>query len=153
MKKILSVLLATAALSVAAQMPSQANEMKKNYVGGGATFFSGLTGFGVISRIGVADNISVRPSISILGSSNNITVYAYSVTATYDFNMPSGLTPYAGVGILGVGASNGTNSVTSPSTFIIEGGADYDISDSFTLNGNYKFNNGGALSLGAGYKF
>ena len=72
----------TSLVSVAIQLPSKADEAKKNYVGVGATFIGDTTGFGLVSKIRVADNISVRPFVSILGSSGDTSLYLAGVSAT-----------------------------------------------------------------------
>jgi opacity protein-like surface antigen len=154
MKKLLSILFATVVVGVVSQTPSQARDMKKNYVGGGATFVGNTTGFGITSKIGVADNISVRPFVSILGSSNNVTAYLGGVSATYDFNIPnSDFSPYAGVGYGVLGITNGIDTVSDGSVYA-EAGADYNVANSVVVNGNYRLIRGdGAFSIGAGYRF
>ncbi|WP_309745473.1 MULTISPECIES: outer membrane beta-barrel protein [unclassified Chamaesiphon] len=158
MKKFLSVLVTTALVSVATQLPSQADEAKKNYVGVGATFIGDTTGLGVVSKIGVAENISVRPFVSILGSSGDTSLYIAGVSATYDFNLSNAdLTPYAGLGYSSIGVTDGNATANLVSSFYAEVGADYNVSDSFTINGTYRYffagNDGGSLGLGVGYRF
>ena len=82
MKKFLSVLVSATLIAIAIQLPSQADETKKNYVGVGITSISSITGFGLVSKIRVADNISVRPFVSILGSSGDTSLYLAGVSAT-----------------------------------------------------------------------
>jgi hypothetical protein len=158
MKKFLSVLVATALVGAATQLPSQADEVKKNYVGVGLTSISSITGFGLTSKFGVAENISVRPFVSILASSGNTSLYLAGASATYDFSLSSGseLTPYAGIGYGVVGITNGTQNANLGSSIYAELGADYNVAESISINGNYKnfFSGGGsALGLGASYRF
>ena len=143
------IVLYTAALAaIAVHLPSQAEEIKKDYV------ISNTSGFGIISKVGIAKNISIRPFLNILGSSDNITAYLYGLSATYDFSiLASALNPYAGVGYSGFSIMNSSQSNT-PSNMYAEAGADYRVTDGVALNANYRmFANGGAFSLAASCRF
>jgi outer membrane protein W len=157
MKKLLSVLIATALVSISTQLPSQAGEDKKIYVGAGATFLGDTTGFGIVSKVGISDNISIRPFISFLGSSGDTSTYLLGASATYDFGVPgSNLLPYGGIGYAAFSVSDGTTAVNSEPSLYGEAGADFNVADSFTINGNYRYYTGsrdGSFSLGAAYKF
>jgi outer membrane protein W len=158
MKKFLSVLVVTAVVGVATQLPGQADEAKKNYVGLGITSISGSTGFGLVSKINIADNISARPFLSVLGSYGDTSLYLAGASVTYDFSLSNAeLTPYAGLGYGFVGITNGVQSANLGSSTYGELGADYNVAESITINGNYKyfFSSGGgnALGLGASYRF
>jgi outer membrane protein W len=157
MKKFLSVLVSTAIVGVAIQLPSQADETKKNYVGVGLTSISNITGFGLVSKFEVANSISVRPFVSILASSGDTSVYLAGASVTYDFSLStSNLTPYGGIGYGFAGITNGLDNATLGSSIYAEIGADYNVAESISINGNYKnfFSGGGsALGLGASYRF
>ena len=148
MKKFLIVLYTAALAAIAVHLPSQAEEIKKDYV------ISNTSGFGIISKVGIAKNISIRPFLNILGSSDNITAYLYGLSATYDFSiLASALNPYAGVGYSGFSIMNSSQSNT-PSNMYAEAGADYRVTDGVALNANYRmFANGGAFSLAASCRF
>jgi outer membrane protein W len=76
------------------------------------------------------------------------------VSGTYDFKLPqSEITPYAGIGVAGASLSGNGFTYSGGSGVYIEAGADYNISDSFVANANYKFNSLGYFSIGAGYRF
>jgi hypothetical protein len=130
---------------------------KKNYVGPQVNFFNGATGFGATSKFGVADNISVRPFVSF-ASQGGVSATFYGAAATYDFNLdqpgqpPTGFTPYAGIGYLGVSASAGGFSGSASSVYF-ELGSDYEVSENIALNANYRFKDGGFFSIGGGWKF
>jgi Outer membrane protein beta-barrel domain len=158
MKKFLSVFVVSALMSVATQLPSQAGEVKKSYVGVGVTSISNVTGFGIVSRIGVSDNISIRPFISILGSSGDTSLYLAGASATYDFSLSnSDFTPYAGLGYGVVGITNGIANANLASSIYGELGADYNAAESVSINGTYKYffsgGGGNSLGLGVGYRF
>jgi hypothetical protein len=157
MKKFLSVFVATTLVSIATQLPSQAGETKKNYVGVGLTSISGITGFGLTSKFGIADSLSVRPFISILASSGNTSLYLGGASVTYDFSLSNAdLTPYGGLGYGSVGITNGVDNASLGSSIYAELGADYNVAESISINGNYKYffsGSSNALALGAGYRF
>jgi outer membrane protein W len=157
MKKLLSVLIATALVSIATQLPSQAGEDKKIYVGAGASFLGDTTAFGLVSKVEISDNISIRPFISFLGSSGDTSAYLLGASATYDFGVPgSSLLPYGGIGYAAFTATDGTTTVNLASSLYGEAGADFNVADNFTINGNYRYytgSNDGSFSLGAVYKF
>lgn len=129
---------------------------KTTYVGPSIGFGSGVTVFGVNGKFKVADSISVRPFVQF-GSVSSVSITYYGASATYDFSFPqSEFQPYAGVGFLGATASAsfaGTSVSASTSGLYFEVGTDYNISDTIALNANYKFRDGGYLSLGGGYRF
>jgi opacity protein-like surface antigen len=130
-----------------------AAEEKKNYVGATLGLPGGGTLIGVNGKFGVADSISARPFAQFL-SSGGATLSVYGVSGTYDFKIPqSDLTPYAGIGVAGASVSGLGYTYSGGSGVYIEAGADYNFSDSFVANANYKFNSLGYLSLGAGYRF
>jgi outer membrane protein W len=158
MKKVLSTLVATVLIIGAAQLPSKAEEDKKYSVGLSATFLGDTTGIGVNSRFSLSDNISIRPFISFLGSSGSTTLYLAGASATYDFKqLTPSLTPYGGIGYGFLGVSDGTNTANLSSSIYGEAGVDYSLANNFLINGNYKYffagDDGGALSVSAGYRF
>jgi outer membrane protein W len=158
MKNILSVLATTALVSIALQLPSQAGEQKKSYVGLGATFIGDTTGLGLVSKFGVADNISIRPFVSILGSSGNTSLYLAGISATYDFNLSNAdLVPYAGLGYSSIGVTDGNSTENLVSSVFAEVGVDYNVADSIAVNGSYRYffagDDGGSLSVGVSYRF
>jgi Opacity family porin protein len=143
--------LLTAAFALVSMNGAAAGD--KNYVGATIGLPGGGTLFGVNSKFGIADSISARPFVQFL-SSGGATLSIYGVSGTYDFKLPqSDLTPYAGVGVAGASISGGGATVNVGSGVYFEAGADYNFSDSFVANANYKFNSLGYLSIGAGYRF
>jgi opacity protein-like surface antigen len=143
--------LLTAAFALVSMNGAAAGD--KNYVGATIGLPGGGTLFGVNSKFGVADSISARPFAQFL-SSGGATLSVYGVSGTYDFKLPqSDLTPYAGVGVAGASISGGGATYNVGSGVYFEAGADYNFSDNFVANANYKFNSLGYLSIGAGYRF
>jgi Outer membrane protein beta-barrel domain len=146
---------------------------KKNYVGVTVGSFLNIPVYGISAKFGIADNISVRPFIqfgkvpqsllNLAQANNNVSIsgFIYGLSATYDFNIPSSdLAPYAGIGLANASGSyvnnnpntfQGGSSFTSP--VYVELGADYSLTNDVTINVNYKFQDLGFFSFGAGYKF
>lgn len=146
---------------------------KKNYVGITVGSILNIPAYGINAKFGIADNISVRPFIqfakvpdSILNLEGergavSISGFLYGLSATYDFNVPnSPLAPYAGIGLANAsgtyvnnnpGSRDGGSSFTSP--VYVELGADYKLTDEVVINANYKFQDLGFFSFGAGYRF
>jgi Outer membrane protein beta-barrel domain len=146
---------------------------KKNYVGVTVGSFLNIPVYGIGAKFGIADNISVRPFIqfgkvpqsllNLADANNNVSIsgFIYGLSATYDFNIPSSdLAPYAGIGLANASGSyvnnnpntfQGGSSFTSP--VYVELGADYSLTNDVTINVNYKFQDLGFFSFGAGYKF
>jgi hypothetical protein len=136
----------------AAPPPAPAS-VKPSYVGPSLSFGGGTTILGVDSRFPLSSIFSLRPSVRfpsggvVIGSS-----------VTYDF--PSlgaelGLEPFAGVGF-NVYTGDNNNSGTNFVGYVI-GGADYSLSNEFTLTGNVNipFQSGYStnVALGVAYKF
>ena len=157
MKNFLAVFVATVSICIATQLPSQAGEAKKSYVGVGVTSVSSITGFGIVSKIGIADNVSIRPFISVLASSGSTSLYLAGASVTYDFNQTNAdFNPYAGLGYGFVGITNGIENANLGSSAYGEIGADYNVAESVAVNGNYKYffaGGGNSLGLGVGYRF
>jgi hypothetical protein len=158
MKKILSLVSIAAVLAAAlpAAAQSRYGSAKKNYIGPAVTFTSGATGIGATSRFGVADNISIRPFATFY-SNYGVSVTAVGASATYDFNLDDGsganpFTPYGGIGFYGVSASASGFTGNSSGVYF-EVGADYDATESITLNVNHRFREGGYTSVGGGFRF
>jgi opacity protein-like surface antigen len=145
---------------------------KRNYVGFTVGSVLNIPAYGVNAKFEVINNVSVRPFVqyaklprfpaSIDGGTGNVDVsgFLYGLSATYDFNIPkSELAPYAGIGLAGASGTANTSDSTSPSAtastspIYIELGADYNFTESIVLNLNYKFQDFGLLSFGAGYRF
>jgi opacity protein-like surface antigen len=159
----------TAQIPVSAEV-TPAN--KRNYVGFTVGSLLNIPVYGVNAKFEVTNNISVRPFIqyaklprfvaNLDGGSGDIDVsgFLYGLSATYDFNIAkSELAPYAGIGLAGAsGTANIPNSTPSSTTvytspIYVELGADYNFTESIVLNLNYKFQDFGLLSFGAGYRF
>ncbi len=147
-------------LPLIAQAAPDSSSSKKNYVGPIIGFGNNITVYGVTSKFAVSDNISVRPFFQFgTGSSGPVTgsISLFGATATYDFGFPqSEFSPYAGIGYLSgsVTASvPGTTISGTGSGIYFEVGTDYNVSDSIVVNANYKFRDGGYLSIGGGYRF
>jgi hypothetical protein len=134
-----------------------AQDAKKNNIGPSIGFANGVTFFGVNSKFGVSDNVSVRPYVQF-GSVAGVSLTNYGATATYDFSIPkTDFAPYAGIGFGGLTGSAGGSS-GSTSGLIVELGSDYNASDSFVLNANYRIltngnGNGSIFNIGGGLKF
>jgi hypothetical protein len=148
MKKILSIVASAAVLSVAAQLPSQA-ESKESYIGPTIIFGGGSSIFGVNGKFGIAENISVRPVVAF-GSGAT----AFGASATYDFNLPGQSTtkfePFAGIGFVTATGAGGSGIVYA------QAGTDFGITDNIVLNADLKIplSGGGTLfGIGAGFKF
>jgi Outer membrane protein beta-barrel domain len=151
--------MATAAI-VMCSVSSVSAQEKTSYVGPSIGFGSGDAVYGVNAKFKVADDISVRPFIQFgnrSAGSVNATLTLYGASASYDFTLPqSEFKPYAGVGYIGATASvsvPGANFSGSSSGIYFEVGSDYNISDTIALNANYKFRDGGYLSVGGAYRF
>lgn len=147
MKKILSIVASAALLSVATQLPSQA-QSKDSYIGATILFGGGDSIFGVNGKFGIAESISVRPVIAF---ASGTTIFGGS--ATYDFNLPgqssTKFDPFIGIGFLT--ANGGGNGIAYAQV-----GTDVGVSENIVLNADLKIplNGGGTLvGLGAGFKF
>ncbi len=143
-----------------AQAAPDSSSSKKNYVGPTIGFGNNITVYGVTSKFAVSDNISVRPFFQFgSGSSGPVSanVTLFGTTATYDFSLPqSDFSPYAGIGYLSASATvsvPGASFSGTGSGIYFEVGSDYNVSDSIAINANYKFRDGGYLSIGGGYRF
>ncbi len=144
MKKILSIVASAAILSVATQLPSQA-ESKDSYIGPTILFGGGSSVFGVNGKFGIAENISLRPVVAF-GSGDTI----FGASATYDFNLlgqsSTKFEPFAGIGV----------AFGNSSTVYAQAGTDFGITDNIVLNADLKIplSGGGTLfGIGAGFKF
>ena len=136
-----------------APAPPSVLAFKPSYVGPSLSFGGGTTIFGVDSRFPISSIFSLRPSIRFPSGG-----FAIGSAITYDF--PSlgaelGLEPFAGAGFniyTGDNNRSGTNIVG----YAIAG-ADYSLSNQFTLTGNVNipFQNGYStnVAIGVGYKF
>ena len=139
----------TAALILLSVSNASASEEKQNYVAPSIGFFN-TTIYGVNAKFGLGENVALRPFIQYASSgSGSVTVYGTSVT--YNFKIPSsGLIPYLGVGA-GAVATTGTS--TGCGGVYFEGGVDYNASDNFVINANYKTASSSWINIGAGYRF
>ena len=141
----------TAALILLSVSDVSASEDNQNYVAPSIGFLNGSTFYGVNAKFGlVAENIALRPFIQYANSgSGSATIYGTSVT--YNFKMPiSALIPYLGLGTAGIST---TGTATGNGGFYFEGGVDYNASDNFVLNANYKTASNSWINIGAGYRF
>jgi opacity protein-like surface antigen len=148
MKKILSIAASAAVLTVAAQLPSQA-QSKDSYIGPTILFGSGDTVFGANGKFGIAESISIRPIIAF-GSGAT----AFGASATYDFNLPgqssTKFEPFAGIGFLTATGAGGSGIAYA------QLGTDFGVSDNIVLNADLKIplSGGGTFfGIGAGFKF
>lgn len=148
MKKIL---LAGAIVAAAVtQMPSEAQAgVGENYIGPTISFGNGETTLGINSKFGVAENLSLRPFVSF---PSNRTQFGTSLTYDFDLVSRTPVTPFAGAGIV-FNSSSGV----SDSTAFLQAGADFNVSQEFTINGslNIPLRSGSStfLTVGAGYRF
>jgi hypothetical protein len=148
MKKILSIVASAAVISVASQLPSQA-QSKDSYIGPTILFGSGSSIFGANGKFGIAENISVRPIIAFASGTT-----AFGASATYDFNLPgqssTKFEPFAGIGFLTATGAGGSGIAYA------QIGTDFAVSDNIVLNGDLKIplSGGGTFfGIGAGFKF
>ncbi len=131
--------------------PVQA-QTKPSQIGPAFSFGGGTTVFGVDSRFPVSENLSIRPSVRF--PSGGVVVGA---AATYDFmtNGDDRLEPYVGAG-LNVYTGDNNNSGANLTGYAI-GGADYALTDRFTLKGSviipFKSEYSTDIAIGVGYKF
>jgi opacity protein-like surface antigen len=147
-------LITVAALSIATLTiahPVQA-QTKPSQIGPSLSFGGGTTVFGVDSRFPVSQNLSLRPTLRF--PSGGVVV---GTSATYDFDISGDyrLEPYIGAG-LNVYTGDNNNNGANVSGYAI-GGADYALSDQFTLKGSVviplKSEYSTDITLGVGYKF
>jgi hypothetical protein len=140
----------TAALILLSVSTASASEEKQNYIAPTVGVINNKTLYGVNTKFGIADSVAVRPFIQFYSASGgSATIYGGSVT--YNFNSPkSGLIPYLGLGIAGI-TTTGTSSGSGG--FYLEGGVDYNASETFVINANYKQGDNGWINIGAGYRF
>ena len=89
----------------------------------------------ILTKFGIADSVAVRPFIQFYNS-NGGSASIYGASVTYNFNNPnSGLIPYLG---LGAAAVTTTGSSSGNGGLYFEGGIDYNASENFVINANYK---------------
>jgi hypothetical protein len=140
----------TAALILLSVSTASAGEDKQNYVAPSIGFVNGNTVYGINAKFGIAENVSLRPFIQSKSSGTG-TGTAYGASVTYNFQIPSSrLIPYLGIGAAEV-ATTGTASGNGG--FYFEGGVDYNASDNFVINANYKSASSTWINIGAGYRF
>ena len=150
-----SILAATFSILTAASVllsvsSASASEDKQNYVAPTVGFFGGNTLYGINTKFGIAENVSLRPFIQ-LNSSGTGSVTIYGASATYNLKIPdSKLVPYLG---LGASAISATGTARGSGGVYFEGGIDYNASDSFVINANYKSAADTWINIGAGYRF
>jgi hypothetical protein len=158
MQKLLLTVATTAGMAIASA-PAFAG-MGENTIGPSIAFGNGNSAFGVDGKFGVSDNLSIRPFIYFPSGGTT-----YGGALSYDFDLASRgrrgrgstqITPYLGVGFLGVSDNGGGSS----SSAYFTGGADFGVSDSIDLKaavdipfGNNNFNNNSIVTIGAGFKF
>ena len=140
----------TAALILLSVSTASAGEDKQNYVAPSIGFFDGNTLYGINAKFGITENVALRPFIQYKNSgTGSVTLSGASIT--YGVKIPSsGLSPYAGFGAAGA-AITGTASANGGLYF--EGGIDYNASDNFVINANYKSASSTWINIGAGYRF
>jgi hypothetical protein len=140
----------TAALILLSVGSSSAAEDKQNYAAPSIGFVNGTTLYGINAKFGLAENVSLRPFIQSKNSGTG-TGTAYGTSVTYNFKIPSsGLIPYLGIGaaeITTTGTASGNGGI------YFEGGVDYNASDNFVINANYKSASSTWINIGAGYRF
>jgi hypothetical protein len=140
----------TAALILLSASTASAAEDKRNYIAPTVGVVNNKTLYGVNAKFGIADSIAVRPFIQFYNASGgSATIYGASVT--YNFSSPkSMLIPYLGLGAAAV-TTTGTSSGNGG--LYLEGGIDYNASENFVINANYKQGDNGWVNIGAGYRF
>ena len=139
----------TAALILLSVSSASAAEEKQNYIAPSIGFVNG-TLYGINGKFGITENVAIRPFIQSKDSGTG-SATASGASITYGVKIPSsGLSLYAGFGAAGV-ATTGTASGNGGLYF--EGGIDYNASDSFVINANYKSASSTWINIGAGYRF
>ncbi len=140
----------TAAMILLSVSSASAAEDKQNYVAPSIGFVNSSTLYGINAKFGLAENIALRPFIQYKNSGTG-TGTAYGASVTYNFQIPnSRFIPYLGLGAAEVtttGSSSGSGGV------YFEGGVDYNASESFVINANYKSASSTWINIGAGYRF
>lgn len=147
-------LITVAVLSIATLTfvrPVQA-QTKPSQIGPSLSFGGGTTVFGLDSRFPVSQNLSLRPNVRF--PSGGVVV---GTSVTYDFDTDGNyrLEPYVGAG-LNVYTGDNNNSGANVTGYAI-GGADYGLTDQFTLKGSviipFKSEYSTDITLGVGFKF
>ena len=140
----------TAALILLSVGSASASEERRNYVAPTIGVINNKTLYGINTKFGIADSVAVRPFIQFYNS-NGGSASIYGASVTYNFNNPSsGLIPYLG---LGAAAVTTTGSSSGSGGLYVEGGVDYNVSENFVINANYKQGENGWINIGAGYRF
>ena len=149
-KLITIALLSIATLTMT--RPAQA-QPKPSQIGPSVSFGGGKSVFGLDARFPVSQNISIRPNLRF--PSGGVVL---GTSATYDFatyGMNGQLEPYVGAG-LNIYTGDNNNNGANVTGYAI-GGADYALSDQFTLKGSvaipFKSEYFTDITLGVGYKF
>ena len=139
----------TAALILLSVSNASASEDKQNYIAPSVGFFNN-TIYGVNAKFGLGENVALRPFIQYVNSGKgSVTLYGGSITYNLKISS-SGLIPYLGFGAAEV-ATTGTG--TGSGGVYFEGGVDYNASDNFVINANYKTAASSWINIGAGYRF
>jgi hypothetical protein len=148
-KSIAVALLSITILTIAHPVEAQT---KPSQIAPSFSFGGNTTVFGLESRFPVTKNLSLRPSIRF--PSGGLVV---GTSVTYDFDNYGDyrLEPYLGAGV-NVYTGDNNNSGANVTGYAI-GGADYALSDRFTLKGSltipFKSEYSTDITLGLGYKF
>ncbi len=150
MKKALLMAAITVAATATAvtQMPDTAQAGGKgfNQIGPSVAFGGGESVFGVAAKLGIANNLSLRPFVFFPSGSTTV---GSSLTYDFDLRRSAPITPYLGAGI--AVPTNG-----GETTGFFTGGADFNLSREFALNGdvNVPFNGGDTtFKAGAAFRF
>jgi hypothetical protein len=109
--------------------------------------------FGIDGKFGIADNFSLRPFVAFPSGGT-----AFGASLTYDWDLRQAavpITPFVG---LGVDVANGNNGGTSVTTGFFQAGADFNVTNSFSLLGAVAIpfssqNTNTSVTLGAGLRF
>jgi opacity protein-like surface antigen len=154
MKKLLSLVALTVATVAVAQPAALAGGLGNNRIGPSVSFGGGQSVFGIDGKFGIADNFSVRPFVAFPSGGT-----AFGASLTYDWDLRQAavpITPFLGVGV-DVSTSN-TAGVDSVTTGYFQAGADFNVTDSFSLLGSVAIpfssqNTNTSVTLGAGLRF
>jgi hypothetical protein len=147
MKKalLMAAISVAAAATAVTQMPNAAQAGGRGYnnIGPSVAFGGGDSAFGINSKLGIANNLSLRPFVYFPTGN---TVFGSSLTYDFDLRRSAPITPYLGAG-LAIPSGGDT-------TGFFVGGADFNLSREFALNGsvNVPFN-GGTTTFNAGGAF
>jgi len=126
----------------------------KGYIGASVGLNKGGTAPGITGRISFGDvPVSLRLN-AFFGSNKNVNYTIAIPTLTYDIGLGKRANLYVGGGYMGVGATDGKNSVVANRGAALIAGAEGEISKNVVLYGDGTLTNDLAIwKVGVGYNF